>query len=543
MLGFIARCPPAALPPAALPPATLVPATRRLARVAAASMAASVGLMLAVGLTGPSVSVPEFTPALPWPPYFTSPDLPDVVVTALAWLATGLGGLGLVAALLAVRRGWRPRPRRLLIGSLLAVAALTLMPPLGSTDMLDYAIYGRIAALGHSPYVMTPRQLTTSGDPVGRFSPPAWRRAHSVYGPLGTLSEQAASLLAGPSTAKTIFWLKVQNGLAFLAVALALDWLLRPDPAARARAHLLWSVNPLMLWAVMGGGHIDGLAAGAGVLGLLVARRVSAGRGLVAGLLIGTAMAIKAPYALFLIGPAWAARRSPRALAATALGAAAVAVSSYLLAGRGAVTAVLSRAAGSPDLYQPWQLLAGALDVHPATGFMNVAGLCAAAVLAPVLLWRLPPGWPGLPELPGLPKSAGLPGSPGQRLPFIRPVLAISLAWLICSPQQRPWFDAMIFPLLALMPATRLDWIVAARAVTAALGELPGVGYRNALHPAPLGALVNAVIHGVVPVVLVVVIGALVWLCVTGRWGPGRRAGQAGAERPLPDMATSGVPG
>jgi Glycosyltransferase family 87 len=504
-------------------------------------MVASVGLMLAVGLSGPSVSVPEFTPAFPWPPYFDAFRLSDVVVTGLAWLAAGLGGLGLVAGLLAVRRGWRPGPRPLLIGCLLAVVALTLMPPLGSTDMLDYAIYGRIAALGHSPYVMTPRQLAASADPVGRFSPPAWRRAHSVYGPLGTLSEQAASRLAGPSTAKTIFWLKVQNALAFLAVALALDWLLRPDPAARARAHLLWSVNPLMLWAIMGGGHIDGLAAGAGVLGLLAARRVGAVRGLVAGLLIGVAMAVKAPFALFLLGPAWAARRSPRTLAATALGAAVVVEASYLLAGRGALTAVLSRAAGSPDLYQPWQLLAGALGVHPATGFMNVAGLCATAVLAPVLLWRLPPGPLELPGRTGSPSLAGAPGLPG--LPPIRPVLAVSMAWLICSPQQRPWFDVMIFPLLALMPATRLDWIVAARAVTAALGELPGVGYRNALHPPPLGALVNAVVHGVVPVVLVVVIGALVWLCVTGRWEPGGRAAPPGAARPLPDLATSGVPG
>jgi alpha-1,6-mannosyltransferase len=533
MLCVIAICPAAGLPPAALPPAT-----RRLARVAVASVVVSVGLMLAAGLSGPSVTVPEFAPAFPWPPYFTSMHLSDLVVTGLAWLATVIGGLGLAAALLAVRRGWRPGPRRLLIGCLLAVAALTLMPPLGSTDMLDYAIYGRMAALGHSAYVMTPRQFTATGDPVGRFSPPAWRDAHSVYGPLGTLSEQAASLLAGPSTAKTIFWLKVQNALAFLAVALALDWLLRSDPAGRARAHLLWSVNPLMLWAVMGGGHIDGLAAGAGVLGLLLARRLSPVRGLVAGLLIGVAMTIKAPFALFLLGPAWAARRSPRTLAAVAVGAAAVAATSYLLASRGAVTAVLSRAVGKPDLYQPWQLLVKVLGLHHAIGFTNVAGLCAAAVLAPVLLWRLPPGPADPLELPGRPGAGGLRG-----LSFVRPVLAVSLAWLICSPQQRPWFDAMIFPLLALMPATRLDWIVAARGLIAALGELPGVGYHSALRPPALAAAVDVILHDVVPDGLVVVIGALVWLCVTGRWGPGRRAGQAGAERPLPDMATSGVPG
>jgi hypothetical protein len=45
-------------------------------------------------------------------------------------------------------------------------------------------------------------------------------------------------------------------------VALGLDRLLRSDPARRARAHLLWSVNRLMLWALMAGGHLDVLAAG-----------------------------------------------------------------------------------------------------------------------------------------------------------------------------------------------------------------------------------------------------------------------------------------
>src|SRR6202035_309318 len=218
-----------------------------------------------------------------------------------------------------------------------------------------------------------------------------------------------ASVLAGPSTAKTIFWLKVENALAFLAVALALDWIFRSDPAARTRAHLMWSVNPLMLWSVMGGGHIDGLAAAVGFLGLLMLRRLSTARGFAAGLLIGVAIAIKAPFVFFLLGPAWAARRSPRTLAAVALGAVAVVVPSYLLAGRAAVTAVVSRASGVPVPYQPWQLLTRALAMHNTTNFSNTVALCAFAVLAPVLLWRLPSG--------------------PAALPFARPVLAVSLAW------------------------------------------------------------------------------------------------------------------
>jgi len=494
-------------------------AAQRLGWVTAGLLMVSVGLMVALGLSGPSAAVPEFSSAFPWPPYFTSAHLSELAVSGLAWLAVGLGGLGLAAALLAVRRGWRPRSRRLIIGCLLAVIALMLVPPLGSTDMLSYAIYGRIAALGHSAYVMTPAQLTATGDPVGRFSPPAWRDAHSVYGPLGTLSEQAASLLAGPSTAKTVFWLKVENALAFLAVALALDWLLRADPAARARAHLLWSVNPLMLWAVIGGGHIDGLAAAAGFLGLLCVRRLGALRGFAAGLLIGLAIAVKAPFAAFLLGPAWTARRSPRTLAGAALGTVAVVLPGYWLAGRPAITALVSRASGAPSLYQPWQLLTRVLPTHNTTQFTNTVALCAFAVLALVLLWRLPSG--------------------AADLPFARPVLAVSLAWLICTPQQRPWFDAMIFPLLAVMPVTRLDWIAVVRALAAAIAELPGVRYYLGLRPHRLEYLIGLTSRTIVPAILVAAAAALIWLCVTGHWQPDRRAGQAGGERPLPDLAAS----
>ena len=164
--------------------------------------------------------------------------------------------------------------------------------------------------------------------------------------------------------------------------------------------------------------------------------------------------------------------------------------------------------------------------MHHAMTFINVVALVAVVVLAPVLLWRLPPGSPG-------------PGG----LPFVQPVLAVSLAWLVCTPQQRPWYDAMIFPLLALMPATRLDWIVVVRALAAAIGEVPGVGLRTALHPHWLGNLVGVVVSGIVPVTFLAVIAALIWLCVTGRWEPGGRAGPAGGGQPRPDLATSGVLG
>ena len=195
----------------------------------------------------------------------------------------------------------------------------------------------------------------------------------------------------------------------------------------------------------------------------------------------------------------------------------------YLLAGRAAVTAVVSRAAGVPVPYQPWQLLTRVLAIQHPAKFSDTVALCAFAVLAPVLVWRLPSG------------SASPAG-----MPFVQPVLAVSLAWLICTPQQRPWYDAMIFPLLAVMPITRLDWIVVVRAVATAVGEFPGVAFYHQLHPHWLGSFVYITTRGIVPVTLVVVACALIWLCVTGRWGPGGRAGRAGGGRPLPDLAASG---
>jgi hypothetical protein len=388
-------------------------------------------------------------------------------------------------------------------GGLLAVLALLLTPPVGSTDMLDYAIYGRITVLGHSAYRMTPGELESSGDPVGAVAPFSWRHVPSVYGPLATASEAAASALSGRSAARTVFWLKVWNGLAYIAVALALDRLLRSDAASRLRGHLLWTANPLMLFAVLAGGHIDGLAAAAGFLGLICLRRPGVARGLAAGILVGVAIAIKAPFALYLAGMAWAAWRSPRVLAAAGLGVAAVLVPSYLLAGQQALTAIVSRATGTPDLYQPWQLLTRTLSLHSVVRFDDTAGLVAFVVLAPVLLWRMPSGPIGL--------------------PFVRPALALCLAWLACSPQQRPWYDAMIFPLVALMPATRLDWIVVARALAGAMAELPGVRFYTALSPRWLSLAADIISRGAAPAALVVAVAAMLWLCATTRWAP--RAG------------------
>ena len=103
--------------------------------------------------------------------------------------------------------------------------------------------------------------------------------AVSVYGPVATAAEWGAAELGGTSLARITFWLKLEEAVAFGAVILVLDRLLRRDPEMRLRAHLLWSVNPLLLWEIVAGGHIDGLAAMFGLLGIAALRTRTPQRG------------------------------------------------------------------------------------------------------------------------------------------------------------------------------------------------------------------------------------------------------------------------
>jgi hypothetical protein len=471
------------------PPAWLVTAS-------VAGIVIATTLVMIVSFLGPSLGEARIPFAGSGPPFFASAHPGTFLVSYALWIAVVTGAAGVAAGLVAVRRGWRPRPRLLIAGSLIAVVLLMLLPPIGSTDMLNDVIYGRITALGHNPYTMTPRQLMRTGDPVASNAVKKWRRRPSPYGPLTTVTQGAASTLAGDSASATIFWLKIWNALAFLAVALALDRFFRSDAARRARAHLLWTVNPLMLLAVMAGGHNDVLGVVVGLLAVLALRRMELKDGLAAGLLIGLAIAMKAPFALFGLGLAIAALRSPRALAGLGIGAIAVDLPAYWLAGPRSVTTVITETHRANSTYQPWQLVTDVIPhLHRGTAIQALA-ILATIVLAGLLLW-------------------GLPAGPSA-LPAVRPVLALTLAWLVFSPLQRPWYDVLLFPLLALMPATRLDWIVLGRAVAGAVGSLPG------FYPDSPLWLVHSehLLYGfLVPLTLVCLAATLAWLCLTRQIG------------------------
>ena len=111
--------------------------------VAAAGIGIAILIMIAVSLVRSGWMMPSLVMLAAGPPW----EIPvrhvsaDLVAYAL-WLAALLGTGGVAAGLLAVHRGARLSARILLVAGLIAVAVLTVLPPNGSTDALDYATYG-----------------------------------------------------------------------------------------------------------------------------------------------------------------------------------------------------------------------------------------------------------------------------------------------------------------------------------------------------------------------------------------------------------------
>ena len=476
-------------------------ATRLLA-VSVAAIVVSLLIMVVACINGPSVSVPGLTHPAGFgsgPPWWHPLHLHPAVVLLSLWAAAVFAVAGVAAGLVAVSRGARLPVRPLLVGVFVVIAIFTVLPPGGSTDAVSYGIDGAMVAAGHNPYVMTPNEFLATGAQIARNSPKTWQNSLSDYGPLATASEWAAAELGGNSMARITFWLKLWTSLAFGAVVLLLDWLLKPDPAMRLRAHLLWSANPLLLWVLVAAGHLDVMGAAAGFLGMVVLYQRGPGdepgalRGLVAGLLVGAAVDIKASYVAFGIGIAWAARKSPAAWLSAAAGAALVLLPTYAWFGAPAVRALRSRDAdASVDNY--YQMFVGSHgNVFPHQ--LLLAGLLFGAV-ALLLLWRLPDGVPALPA--------------------IRPALAISLAWLFIWPYELPWYDSMALCLLALYPASRLDWLVLLRLTAATFALMPG---NTGLPPQHLlAAVTSASLYWVAPALLLFAAVALVWLGLSQRW-------------------------
>ena len=225
------------------------------------------------------------------------------------------------------------------------------------------------------------------------------------------------------------------------------------------RAALLWSLNPLLLYELVVGAHLDTIAVALGMAGLAVLRRTT-GAALAAGALVGAAVAVKLPLALFGGALVWVLRREPRRVLALAAGAMLVLVPSYLAAGPH-VFDQLRRAATYVSLATPWRMV-----LDPLTGAAGeddgrriITGLAAlVAILLAALLFR------ALPRV-----DADRPDLDAARVACV-----LTVAWVLAAPYALPWYDALVWAPLALLPASRLDLLLLARTFVLALAYVPG---------------------------------------------------------------------
>jgi hypothetical protein len=520
----------------------------------------SVAGTFAVAVAGPSVMEPALPGRPGQPPWSLGLQPSPYLAIGLTAAALATGAFGLVLVLRAVRRGWPVPARAVLIAGLLAAAALTLVPPFGSSDHLSYAAYGRMLVTGHNPYTTTPAQLAALGDPVAR-AVQDWRGAPSVYGPLATAIQALAALAGGTSVRLTVFVLGLANLAAFAGVALLLHRMTRRDPARQRRAALLWAANPLLLQVLVAGAHVDGQAVVFGVAAVAVMSPVLSGgasappgsgrpllRAATAGVLVGLGFAVKVTIALTGLGLAialgygcWRRRQAWRELGPplAALGAGfAVTAGAALAIGGSALLRQTSQASGMVSIGSPWRVIRSLIQLAvtgtAATDIVK-AGAVALAVLLAVLLVR------GLARTaitnePGASLAAGPGADPGR---YATVAFALALAWLFAWPYVLPWYDALGWALLPLVPlatgrtAESLGWLLLARTTALGFGYLPA---RQADAPLPsgLGWLQPVIRHGVTPAILAV---ATVWLVVlmvrsrrVVRRGPTGTSGAAGSQ-------------
>ncbi|MEU8132043.1 hypothetical protein [Streptodolium elevatio] len=421
-----------------------------------------IALLLLTGLLGTSAAQPPLPGGPGWlPPYNLSFDPSAALVTGLLLGSALLGAAGLGLAMLALRAGWSPDPRRLTAAGAAAAFAAVLVPPMGSADHLVYAAYGRLAATGGNPYRDTALDLAADGDPVGRAVEAPWQDTPSVYGPVATAEQWFAAKLGGTSPHTTVLVLTLIGMAAFVATGLLLQHAVTDDDRARARIALLWGLNPLLLFVGVNAGHLDALAVAFAAAALVAVRRSPA----LAGVLVGVACAAKITLGLYVLALAWALRGRRRDLGAMLGSGLAVGVLAYLPLGTQAFDQMRENSK-LVSLAMPLRLtvkpLESALDDDTARTLIGLIGWLSLVLVA----WLL---------APVVARAAG-------RSPVADPAVRdaagvaalLAVAWLLTAPYSLPWYDLAAWAPLVLLGGTAVDGLLLARTTVLVCAYVPG---------------------------------------------------------------------
>lgn len=394
-------------------------------------------------------------------PLLQLPSLAGPASTYLTLGAYGAQGLGLIGMLAALRRGWRPRPRVLFAAGTAAACLLTVATPVGSADMASYAAYGRISSLGLDPYQVVPAQI---GGHYAHLVSSIWLRTASVYGPVATFVQRVAAGIAGDRVMVTIGLLMAANAAAYVATG----FILVKSATDRSRAALLWAANPLLLALLVGGGHLDTYVAFFGVCAAVLASRPQEWQGeALIGALLGLACGVKISAGLLVLGlslPLLRARCWNRLLTRS-LVCLAVLVLLYAPVGFHALAPLsgASHLVSTPSVWQLVQIIGHAVIGTSATSSLISAAWPLVMVLAALLLLRHHSKPEPLLRLPRQRLERSRQDRPRRqptRWEQSRYAHALSLGWNLAAPWCMPWYTAMTWPLTALLPRSRADYLL-----------------------------------------------------------------------------------
>jgi alpha-1,6-mannosyltransferase len=471
----------------------------------------AVGGMALVALLGPSAAVRSIPGGSGWPPYSLSVHPPTGLVFTIEVLAVAAGAVAAWRMQTAARQDRGPGPRRLQAAGFLAAAVLTLLPPAGSEDLLSYLAYGQESRAGINPYLLGPQSPGVPQDALTRAVEFPWQFTPSVYGPAFTrISTVVAHLAHGDGhIAATLVRLLLTGAFVVTGVLL---FALSPTVRDRRRAVALWSANPLMLFALVAGAHVDVL-----VVALLTAALALVGRSpLAAGVLAGLAATVKLNGLIVLPGLLWAVRARRRTVLAVLLGAAAVALTWY--ATTPGVFTQLRHISQYTTPAMPWRAVRWLLEplLGPATArsfVPTLAGIVGLVLVA--LLFRR-----------GLPAATG---TPTGRAAAVTATFAVG--YLLTAPYVLPWYDALAWAPLVLAGASVLDRLVLVHTTALTYALLPG---RQVPLPEVVDLTVRAM-HSVVSPVVLLVVAVVAFRAALRRPQPAPLTGRSGRIRGLED--------
>jgi hypothetical protein len=402
-----------------------------------------------------------------------APHLNSDASNILMYASIGLCCLGLAMMLWANSHlGWSPSPRKVFAVAAGAIAVLVNISPVGSADIASYAAYGRIAALGHNPYSYTPFDLPgQNSNPYTAIINPMWRKTPSVYGPIATWVQTLAAEIGGARAWVTIWMLMIFMAVAFLATG----YVLIRTADNPVRASLMWVANPLLIVELVMGGHLDALLALTAICAIVLSRRTKTVRDdILVGLFVGISGAIKinAIYVALAIAIPLIHDRDWQRLARTMSVAGATVTALYYFSwGFGALEPLrsASKMVISPTI---WRLLqVWAQDINPSTHSQDMVTTIIGFAWEPIMLaiaWylynRLSPDVPTV----------------------VAATCALTFAWVIAESWSLPWYTAIAWVTLALIPRNSLTrWLTLATAVLALVHFNGGWPPATSLGPTP----------------------------------------------------------